>query len=97
MFEENRFKYLQHQPHCRQLPVNRCLSGCIFCSPTRQRRLGHDLFVDSGGRVGLEAVQEQHMKIEEGNMLIQEIQTTANKSFHFTPTARIVKNDRKER
>ena len=84
MFEENRFEFLQRQQHCRQLPVSRCLSGCILYSPTRQHQVGQGLFVESEGRVGPGAAQEQHMKAEGGNIMIQETQPSAKrtKSFH---------------
>ena len=77
-------EYLQRQQHCRQLPASRCLSGCILCSRRRQRRVGHGLFVDSGGQVKPAAAQEQHVKSEGGTMLIIYTQssTKRNKSFH---------------
>ena len=77
-----RFDYLRRQQHFLQLLTSRSLSGCIFRSQMRQRRVGRDfVLLQCQTRPG--EAQEQHRR-NGGNMTTQHIQdsTRRDESFH---------------
>ena len=81
-FVWERFDNLRRQQHFRQLLTSRCLSGCIFRSQMRQRRVGRDLvLLQCQRRPG--GAQGQHRR-NGGNMTTQHTQdsTKRDESFH---------------